>query len=778
MIAAGGLLQAMPIAPIPSGQQYRDSGDDPKQFAAVSGDLPDEQENSTIDQETGAKITVEDDGSVVIDMNPDKALKKKSDKFEANLALDLEGTDLGMVATEVLEGIDNDIQSRRDWDAAYDKGIQLMGLKLEDASSEISATGSVSKVYHPLLIETTVHYQSNAMSELLPASGPVKVRDDAPQEDQARIILANDFETDFNHYLTTGAPEYYPDTDQLLFNQGWSGVAFKKVFECPLRKRPCSDLVLAPDLIVSNDAVDLETAARVTHRTYMNNGLVRRLQKAKVYRKVDLGQPVEQPTQVEQKVAEVSNIQINTKLPTDHRHTIYECYVELDLPGYEEDIPLPYCVTIDKDSRQILSIYRNWDKDDEDCRAECKFVKYGMIPALGFYDLGFVHLLGNTTRALTAILRMQLDAGQFSIFPGFLFSKQTGKQTNSEIRIPPGGGKEIDTGGLPIRDIAMALPYPGPSGVLATISEKVAEDGMRLGMASEIQVGEGRADVPVGTTMALIEQSTKVMGAVHKRNHVSQQREFEKLRKLFNKNPQALWKFAKNPRRKWEVAEEFADLELVPASDPNIPSHTHRLMQANALIMLANGDPQGFNKRAINERALATMNIKDPQSLLAILPPPGSPPPPPPPDIMVKLQDIQVKKQQMQLQASQQASHDQARIQELQIDSINREKDRQSREKLETMKVMSDKEKHDSKIKLESTKHIHGLISDHLKHDSGLIQDQMKHEGGIVMEKHGMALDHHKHITGILADHHAQNKDIEMQKHALKAKDDKGVDVT
>lgn len=767
----------MPIAPITSGQQYRDSGEEPKQFEPTDVELPEQENpNQSIDEDTGAKITVEDDGSVVIDMNPEKPKREKSKKFEINLALELGPNELGSVAEEVLQGIDNDIQSRRDWDAAYDKGIQLMGLKLEDASSEISSTGSVSKVYHPLLIETTVHYQSNAMSELLPASGPVKVRDDAPQDDPARIILANDFETDFNHYLTTCAPEYYPDTDQLLFNQGWSGMAFKKVFECPLRKRPCSDLVLAPDLIVSNDVVDLETANRITHRTYMSNGIVRRLQKAKVYRTVDLGQPIEAPTIVEQKVAEVSNIQINTKLPTDHRHTIYECYVELDLPGYEEDIPLPYCVTIDKDSRQILSIYRNWEEKDEDCKADCKFVKYGMIPALGFYDLGFVHLLGNTTRALTAILRMQLDAGQFSIFPGFLFAKQGGKQTNSEIRIPPGGGKEIDTGGLPIGQVAMALPYPGPSGVLATIAEKVAEDGMRLGMASEIQVGDGRADVPVGTTMALIEQSTKVMGAVHKRNHVSQQREFEKLRKLFNKNPQALWKFAKKPRRKWEVATEFADLDLVPASDPNIPSHTHRLMQANALIMLAAGDPQGFNKRAINTRALNTMNIKDPESLLAPLPPPGAPPPPPPPEIALKMQDIEVKKQQMQLQAQQQAAHDQARIQELQIDSINREKDRESREKLETMKVVSEKEKHDSKLKLESDKHIHGLISDHLKHDSGLIQDQMKHEGGIVMEKHGLLVDHHKHMSGLLADHHANNADIEMRKEELKANKNKGVD--
>lgn len=753
----------MPIIP---SSQYR-VGDEPeKKYEAASGDMPDTADASAA---TTAKITVDPDGGVTIDVSPEKPKRIKTDKHNANLALSLDITSLGIVSEEVLQGIDNDIRSREDWDVAYDRGIELMGLKLKDASSEVSSTGSISQVYHPLLIETTVRYQSNAMSELLPAAGPVKVMDYSTVNDSSRDELANDFEKDFNHYLTTVAKEYYPDTDQLLFNQGWSGMAFKKVFECPIRKRPCSDLVLAPDLIVSNDVIDLETATRITHRTKMSRGLVRRLQKAKVYRKVDLGQPIETPTNIERKVAEVSGLDINNKLPGDYMHTIYECYVELDIPGLEEDIPLPYCVTIDKDSREILSIYRNWEEGDEDYRADCKFVKYGMIPALGFYDLGFVHLLGNTTRALTAILRMQLDAGQFSIFPAFLLSKQGGKQTNTQIRLPPGGGQEIDTGGGPIKDMVMPIPYPGPSGVLETIAEKVAADGMRLGMASEVQVGEGRADVPVGTVMAMIEQSTKVMGAVHKRNHVSQQREFEKLRKLFNKNPQALWKFAKNPARKWEQAEEFADLDLVPASDPNVPSHTHRLMQSAALVSLAQGAPQVFNIRNVAIRALDTIGIKDVDTLLNPLPPPGAPPPPPPPELQLKMQDIQVKKDQMQLQAQQQAAHDQSRLQEVQIDSMNKQKDRESRERIEAMQMQAEKNKHNSQIQLEGAKHVTGLISDHLIHNSEIQQGQREHTGGLILE-------HHKHITGLLADSHAQDKDLAMRKDELKNAPKKTID--
>lgn len=762
----------MPILPPGLNPQYRIGEEPQEQFQDGTVEFPDEEDsNSSIDKATGAKITVDADGGVTIDLDPDKPKRSKSDKHNANLAIDLDQTELGAIAEAVLQGIDNDIQSRTDWEVAYDRGIELMGIKLKDASSEVSTTGSISQVYHPLLIETTVRYQSNAMAELLPAAGPVKVMDYATELNEARTELADAFEKDFNHYLTTVAKEYYPDTDQLLFNQGWSGMAFKKVFECPIRKRPCSDLVLSPDLIVSNDVVDLETATRVTHRTKMGKGLVKRLMKDKVYRKVDLGQAVEQPTIVEQKVAEVQNVQITNKLPADYLHTIYECYIELDIPGYDEGdgIPLPYVITLDKDSRQVLSIYRNWEKGDDQFKAQCPFVKYGMIPALGFYDLGFVHLLGNTTRTLTAILRMQLDSGQFSIFPGFLFSKQGGKQTNKDIRISPGTGQEIDTGGLPINQVAMPLPYPGPSAVLANISEKVASDGMRLGMATEIQVGEGRADVPVGTTMALIEQATKVMGAVHKRNHISQQREFEKLRKLFNKNPEALWKFARNPQRKWQQAEEFADLDLVPASDPNIPSHTHRLMQSNALVMLAQSAPSVFNIRAVAEQALNTIGIKNTDSLLNPVPPPGTPPPPPPPEVQVKIMAEQNKARQIDLQAQQQAAHDQSRMQEMQMNLINDQKNRESREKIETMQVAAERQKHNSKLDVEKLKTVHGLISDHMKHDSKLNSDHVKHLDSL-------NLDGQKHLSGILSDHHLQDKEHEMRKHELKNQPNKSID--
>ena len=750
---------------------YRDSGEPDKEYSPQTIDMPDQGDGSQTDATTGAKITIDADGGVTIDLNPKQKLKKKSKNFGANLAEEMSIQELSDLSSEVLRGIQSDIESRQGWEESYSKGITLMGLKLESASSEVSATGSISKVYHPLLIEATVKYQATAGSELMPSAGPVKAKDDNTKTTQQDLDLADAFETDFNHYLTVCAPEYYPDTDQMLFNQGWSGLAFKKVFTCPIRKRPCSDMVLAPDLIVSNDATDLETVERKTHRTFMGNGTIRRLQASGFYRTVDLGRATEQPTSVEQKVAEVSNISITSKLPADHRHELYETDLSYDLPGYEGDFPLPYKVTIDKDSKEVLAVYRNWEEKDEDCLPECQYVKFGMIPALGFYDLGFVHLLGNTTRALTAILRMQLDAGQFSIFPAFLFSKQGGKQTNNEIRLPPGGGKEIDCGGGDIKAAVMPLPYPGPSAVLSAISDKVAQDGMRLGMASEVQVGEGRADVPVGTTMALIEQATRVMGAVHKRNHRAQQREFEKLKKLFAKNPSALWKFAKSPARRWEQAEEFQDILLVPASDPNIPSHTHRLMQANALIMLAQASPQTFQVRNVAQRALDTIGIKDTDNLLAPLPQPGAPPPPPSPDVQMKMADIQVKKEQMQLSASQQATHDQSRLQEVQLDSQNKDKDRQSRERIAAIQAQSDMDKHQAALKTEVYKHATGLMSDHIIHNSGISSDQQMQQQGLradhAMHTGGLVAEHHKHISGLIADNHAQELENQVKREAI-----------
>lgn len=682
----------MPLAP-PSTVKDQDQFI-PPEFKDEDVDLDLEPADQTIivDPVTGSVTTHNADGSATIDFDP-KSGKGKPEDFGANLAEYMTESDLGVIGGDIIQGIQSDLESRSEWENIYNKAIDLLGLKLEDASSELTGFGTVSKVYHPLLLEAVVRSQANARAELLPSNGPVKVRDDQPMGDQSRVLLAEALEKDFNHYLTAVAKEYYPDTDKMFFSMFLCGVGFKKIFQCPLRRRPVSDSVPPQDLIVSNDATDLTSAIRVSHRIYMNQSTMKRMQLSGQYRDIELTHPSEQMDNVNDlRIKSVEGIQPNSaRLPQDQRYTIYETYVELDLPGFEHEennkftgLPLPYRVTMDKDSQTILEIRRNWNEDDKDYRARRRFVKYPVVPGLGFYDYGYMHLLGNTTRAATAIERQLLDAGQFANFPGFLVSKQGQRQITNQIRVPPGGAQEFETGGRPIQDVIMALPYKGPSATLADIASKIADDGRRLGGTTEIQAGEGRADVPVGTTIAMIEQATKIVSVVHKRLHSAQQEEFELLRELFMENPEALWRFAKNPARKWEMAQEFSDMELVPAADPNIPSHIHRVMQATALVQLSQAAPQIYNLREVHQRALNTLGIADADALFAPPPQPGDNTNP---ELAAKQLELQVKSQEQQREAQTVVLETQQRTQDTQQQMQDHAADRQNKLDIEHIKL-------------------------------------------------------------------------------------------
>jgi hypothetical protein len=676
----------------------------------------------------------EDEEIAEEDLEAPSQNKQVFEGFYENLAADIGEYELSSIASDLLRGIEADIQSRQDWENSASRAVDLLGLKMEDATGEISGVGTISKVYHPLLLEAVVRYQANARGELLPSNGPVKVRDDQPVGPMPvmggpmqpgipqpgvgpapanpmmghnggpgldRDVLAEAFEKDFNHYLTVVAKEYYPDFDRMLFSMALIGCAFRKIYHCPLKRRPVSEFVPAYDLIVSNDATDLYGAGRVTHRVKMRHSTLRRMQVSGVYLDEDLGQPNEQISALDQKIKSIEGLMPQPQLPADHRHTIYECYVELDLKDFpgEDGIPLPYRVTIDKDSQQILEIRRNWKEEDQDFQPLRRFVKYGMIPGLGFYDYGYIQLLGNTTRALTAIERQLLDAGQFANFPGFLISKMGMRQNTNQIRVQPGGGHEIDTGGLPINAVAMPLPYKEPSVVLMQLGQSIAQDGMRLAGSAELPVGEGTADIPVGTMIAMIEQSTKVLDAVHKRNHTSQQEEFEIMRDLFKEDPTALWRFAKNPARKWQEAEEFQDIELVPAADPNTPSHIHRIMQAQALLQLSSQAPQLYNVRTVHEKALRVLGIEDPDSLFNPLPPPpgtpGAMPPPPqvPPQVLAEQAKGQTRAAEQQRELQQNIVEGQIKMQELNATAQLKAADNAAKERLATMKMAGDQQK-------------------------------------------------------------------------------------
>lgn len=647
-------------------------------------------EKTSYDPLTGIAISISDNGDIEIDFDGRKTMAAKDTTFSANLAEKIDDYQLAGLCDDVLRGVANDIETRAQLEKTYDRGIDLLGLTLEEASSEATAEGTVSKTYDPTLLEAVINYQCTTSAEMLPSAGPVKVKDYSKDITPDRLRLADDLENDMNYYLTSVRKEYYPDTRRMLFAQGFCGNGFKKIYRCPIRKAPVSDYVSMQDFIVSNDAVSLANCGRMTHKVAMRPSVMKRMMIAGVYRDVDLVHPHEQPTTTERKIKKIEGIMPQPRYE-DERHTVYESYIEADLSEYgfdekgaPEGLPLPYRVTIDKDSREILEIRRNWDEDDTDYMPKIRFVHFGFIPGLGFYHYGFIHILGNTARALTALGRQLLDAGQFANFPGLLSSDIGGRQESTQIRVNPGGMKTIKTGGMKITDVVMALPYKEPSQVLMTLAKNISDNARRLAMTAQVQVGEGRADVPVGTMMALIEQATKPMAALHKQNHSSQQEEFEKLKELFAEDPTALSRYAKNPRRKWEEAQEFNDLDLVPVSDPNVPSHVHRVMMATALSQLINIFPE-LNRQWALEIILATLGYPT-QGAIQPPPPPPQPPPPPPPDPS-KMAMVQVKQKQEQREAATALMETQARESEQQMEDQNAQAERESRERIEQLKL-------------------------------------------------------------------------------------------
>jgi len=607
------------------------------------------------------------DGSIEIDFNP---MPEVTDiPFEGNLADVIDETVLGSIGMELLDGIEADDQSRAEWLQDRANGVKLLGLKLEDPKSGNSSAPveGMSVVRHPLLLEAITRFQANARGELLPASGPVKIVNDGNETSQTDRE-ADVLEDMFNYYLTSVASEYYPDTNRMLFEVGFSGVAFKKVYSCPLRRRPVSETIFGKDLIVSNAATDLDNAGRVTHRIDMRPSVLKRMQIAKVYRDVPVGQPESQPDVVTQAVNNVQGIQQTTTRPEDQDYEVLECYCELDLAGFEHTdettgeptgLPLPYRVTIEKASKQVLEIRRNWQEGDPDYRRKLNIVKFSFIDGLDFYSIGLLQMLGNTTAAATASIRMMLDAGMFANFPGGVMAEQGTRQTQNNFRPGPGEFVPIKTNGMSIRDAIMPMPYKGIDGSLMQLTDAIVQTGQRLAGSADIPVGEGKQDAPVGTTLALLEGQQKVMSAVHKNLHTAQKREFELLVEEFKKNPESLWRSNKRAIKYFDVQSFLSALEnfsLVPHSDPNVPSQMHRMAKMQALYQVAQAAPMLFNLVEVAREMLQEIGFNDPDRFFA---PPQQPQPDPMQQMLQmeaqnKMAQTQIKGAELQLKAQKQ----------------------------------------------------------------------------------------------------------------------------
>ncbi len=696
--------------------------------------------------ENGAILEIEHpDGSVTISLDGksiyDDKKERSSDGWYGNLVEDISEMQLSTIAEDLLRGIRDDIDSRRDWIEDRAQGIKLLGLKIEIPGLQGSADGApiegMSKVRHPLLLEAVLRFQANARSELLPTDGPVKIRNDnnnpTLQDDQ----LANALQKDLNHYLTATATEYYPDTDRMLLMLGFGGTAFKKVYFCPLRNRPVSETVDANDLIVTNSATDLRNAKRITHRVMMTPNTVKRLQILGVYRDTDLSTP--QPPDLDSVQREKNaqqGITDETFNPEDRDREIYEVYCDLDLPGFEHKykgkitgLEIPYIVTIDKSSRTILSIVRNYAEDDQELpTAKKRFVKYTFVPGMGFYDLGLLHILGNTTNAITAAWRELLDAGMYNNFPGFLMADTGARQNTNIFRVPPGGGALVKTNGMPLTQAIMPLPYKEPSGALMNLVTQMADTGMRVGGTSEAMVMEGKTDAPVGTTLAMIEQAQKVLNSVHKRLHASQAEEFELLTECFREHPDAFWIKNRKPAFPWDektFTDALDNYYFVPMADPNTASQTQRLMKVLALKQLAAASPSLYDPIAVDTAALQALGWSNPAQFMV----PKSAQANPPPELLqamaqmeneksnaaARMLDSQTRAQEsqakieldrarLQLEAQRagltgepdpsQMAEMELRAAELKqqqedaiLDAINRKRDRESRERLAAVKL-------------------------------------------------------------------------------------------
>lgn len=761
------------VFPFDLGQNYRDRDNrSPTESTDITviadGDV------NPFDPASGTMQIPTEDGSVEIIFGPPK-LDKKSESFDENIAELLTDSELSSIGEKLLMGIEQDEQSRQPWLENMSNAIGLLGLQIKTpagaAASAATPVEGTSTIDNPLLLEAVLRFQANARGELLPSDGPVKVSNDG-SEGSVSDELADALENDLNHYLTKVAKEYYPDTDRMLLQLGFCGISFKKGFHDPIKRRPVIVSIDAKDLIVSNASTDLESAGRVTHRVVMRPSVLKRMQLLGVYRDVYLPAlgTLQMKNPVDTKIDQIQGIAPSSYIePDDQDRELYECYCEIDVPGFEHQmkgrntgLPLPYKVTIDKEARRILEMRRNWDESDDFCLPINRLIAYTFIPGLGFYGIGLLNVLGNATKAVTAAWRLMLDAGMFANFPGFLYEKSLAKQLTNQFRIPPGGGMPIDTMGKDIRTAILPLPYKDPSAVFIQLIQSIEQSAQRVGGTAELQIGEGKQDAPVGTTLALIEQATKLMSAVHKRLHQAQSMEFEMLKDMLKEDPSALWRHNKKSKvlamfnvlygtqdmvAEQEAAEDkhrqkfiaaLNDCELTPAADPNTSSHTERYLKVVALRQMAMSNP-GIDINKVDEYAMKTMGIDDPESFFKPPPPPGMPTPAPEQvTAQATMLAAQARITEAQTKAKEAATKAQISQQTVQVDAHTKMMDSQAKEKIASL----------------------GVARELVIHNSD--QQAARHELGMQAANQQSDRDHEKNMA--LLDHSANSRQSELDR--------------
>lgn len=772
--------------------------DDP--LPGIDIDIGDGGSDTQIDTKTATKVETKDGGVVVYIGRPKKKRSKRD--FDDNLADDLDDAELGSLADELLERIAEDDQSRKEWLETRARGIELMGLKIEAMRSN-GSDGSAplegqSQVRATLLAEAVVRFGANAFAELCPTDGPAKVAEDTSGAYPDLDELADALEKDLNHYLTTIDKPWIPDTDAMLLRVGLDGCVFKKVYHDPILRRPISRAVYGEDLIVNNSANSIYDAGRITHRIFMRPSTIRRMQLVGAWRDVSLGEPGwPDKNSIELQAEEIGGVRRRDAWQREDRdHEFYETYCELDLDGFEhktdgavDGLAVPYKVAIHKESRQIVEIRRNWAEGDEMCLPKTWFVQFPFIRGFGFYAIGLSHLLGNLTNGITAAWREFVDSGMFANFPGFLVAKGSGRQNNNIFRIPPGGSAEIETGGLPIQQVAMGLPYKSPDAVFVGFIQTLNQEGQRLGGTADTMVGEGRQDAPVGTTLALIEQAIKPLMATHKRLCAAQSDELQLLVERFREDPQAFVRASQTSkttqkpnvrqpsRMNWDqelFMEAINENQIVTRADPNTASHLQRMLRNAALYQMAKDDPGSFNVLRIRQVCIRGIGYADPNQFLNQNP---APPPPNPKD-----QADQLSAQADLIDASAKAQQIQHDIQWGGTDAASAAADRQTKLDVANLDVkkeqlMADSQERQTNVRAhadmaashaDNVADATGQARDHA-HERGLAQGEQTHEAqmGAQDQQHdqimGARQQQHDAIMGARDQQHEQAMGVQQQ---------------
>jgi len=572
------------------------------------------EEEVTVEVLNPEAVSVEtEDGGMIIDFTGEQVEEIMSGGFDANLAEEIEEGDLQSMASELISSFNSDRQSRSEWAKSYVKGLDLLGMKIEERQQPWAGS---SGVFHPILTESIVRFQAQAMGEIFPASGPVRTKivgkmSVEKTEQAARV------ENEMNYLLTEQMTEYRDETEQMLFKLPLAGSAFKKVYYDPIMERPCAMFVPAEDFVVSYGASDLMTCERYTHVMKKSANDIAKLQDNGFYRDIELPEPEPDMSDIQEKYDELDGE--SATIEDDDRHTLLEMHVEMEMPepfNEEDGIARPYVITIDKSSRTILSIRRNYYEDDKKKRKRQYFVHYRYLPGLGFYGTGLIHLIGGLAKSATSILRQLIDAGTLSNLPAGLKARGL-RIKGDDSPLMPGEFRDVDVPGGAIRDAITFIPYKEPSSVLYQLLGNIVDEGRRIGSVADIQVGDINAQAPVGTTLALMERSMKVMSGVQARLHAALKNELRLLSNVIRDYMDG--EYAYEMEGDFDRTKDFDDrVDVIPVSDPNAATMSQRVMQYQAALQLAQQAPQLYDMGKLHRQMLEVLGIQDAKDIIKL----------------------------------------------------------------------------------------------------------------------------------------------------------------